>query len=130
MYNRMSEPGYDENKSGLLQPGQEQGPPPYSQPGMGPAPPMQQQPMYPPPMQQPMPQQPTHMHSSNSNTTVVIQQQPQQLIIQGPRAWSTDICSCFDDCGVCKCVNFSLLIQPSTRNNRTIYMKENKSYHI
>ncbi|XP_028406690.1 cornifelin homolog A-like [Dendronephthya gigantea] len=94
MYNRMSEPGFDEDKGGMPQPEIQQ-PPPYPQPGMGPIP-MQQ----PPAFQQPM-QQPSHMHSSNTNTTVVIQQQPQQVVIQGPRAWSTGICSCFDDCGDC-----------------------------
>ena len=93
----MSEPGYDD-KSGYPPPTQEQPPPSYSQPGMGPVQPMQHQPMPPQPMQQ----QPGHFHSSNSNTTVVIQQQQPQMIIQGPRGWSTGVCSCFDDCGVCK----------------------------
>ena len=96
MYNRMSDPAFDD-MSGMPQPRQELGHPPFSQPGMGPVQPMQQQPM----QQQPM-QQPGHMHSSNTNTTVVIQQQPAQVVLQGPRAWSTGLCSCFDDCGVCK----------------------------
>ena len=34
-----------------------------------------------------------------SGTTVVIQQ---PVIVAQPRAWSTDICSCFDDMGICK----------------------------
>ena len=101
MYNPKSEPGYSEDKSSFPQPGQQQGPPPYSQPGMG-----HVQPMYPSPMQQPMPQQPMPTHT---NTTVVIQQQPAQVVVQGPRAWSTGLCSCFDDCGVCKFVNLAYI---------------------
>jgi hypothetical protein len=120
----MSEPGFDD-KSGYPPPGQDQGPPPYSQPGMGPVPPMQQQPMQQQPMQQqPMQQQmqqPGHMmHSSNTNTTVVIQQQqPAQVVIQGPRPWSTGVCSCFDDCGVCKFTIFYLCIKDRGKLSET-----------
>jgi hypothetical protein len=69
-------------------------------------PPMHQQP--PPMQQQPMPQ--PGFHSTNTNTTVVVQQQPAQIIVQGPRQWTTGICSCFDDCGVCKCLKTCALI--------------------
>jgi hypothetical protein len=49
----------------------------------------------------PVQQQPTStMH--NTNTTVVIQQQPAAVIVQGQRDWSTGMYACFDDCGVCK----------------------------
>jgi hypothetical protein len=49
----------------------------------------------------PVQQQPTStMH--NTTTTVVIQQQPAAVIVQGQRDWSTGMCACFDDCGVCK----------------------------
>ena len=49
----------------------------------------------------PVHQQPTGaMH--NTNTTVVIQQQPAAVVVRGPREWSSGLCACFDDCGVCK----------------------------
>ncbi|CAB4008716.1 Hypothetical predicted protein [Paramuricea clavata] len=58
---------------------------------------------YPPPGAYPsfpVQQQPTNtVH--NTNTTVVIQQQPAAVIVQGQRGWSTGMCACFDDCGVC-----------------------------
>jgi hypothetical protein len=59
----------------------------YPPPGAYPSYPVQQQPI-----------STTH----NTNTTVVIQQQPAAVIVQGPRDWSTGMCACFDDCGVCK----------------------------
>ena len=79
-------------KAVIDEPGQA-GPPPYTQPGMS--------------LQQPAagyPPQPVYpsSHVSNSNTTVVIQQPQTQVVIQGPGVWSTGLCSCFDDCGVCK----------------------------
>ena len=118
MYNRMSDTN-DGEKPVLTEPQQ---PPEYtSQPLTG-HPPQQPQEGYPPPQpqggyppqqpQQPqggyMPQYPhqpiypTSHQSSSTNTTVVIQQPQTQLVIQGPRDWSTGLCSCFDDCGVCK----------------------------
>ena len=71
-------------------------PSPQPQPGHYPPP----QPMasgYPPPVQH---QPTTTMH--NTSTTVVIQQQPAAVVVQGPRGWSSGICACFEDCGVCK----------------------------
>jgi hypothetical protein len=59
----------------------------YPLPGACPSYPVQQQPI-------------STMH--NTNTTVVIQQQSAAVIVQGPRDWSTGMCACFDDCGVCK----------------------------
>ena len=115
MYNRMSDTN-DGEKPVLTEPQQ---PPEYtSQPLTG-HPPQQPQEGYPPPQpqggyppQQPqggyMPQYPhqpiypTSHQSSSTNTTVVIQQPQAQLVVQGPRDWSTGLCSCFDDCGVCK----------------------------
>ena len=62
---------------------------------------------YPPPQPMgiaypsPVHQQPTStMH--NTNTTVLIQQQPLAVVVTGPREWSSGVCACFDDCGVCK----------------------------
>ena len=102
MYNS----GYD--KSSSIRP-QELDFPPYGQPGMGHVPPRHH-----PQMQQPMPPQP--MHTTNTNTTLVIQQQQQpQLVIQHPRDWSNGICSCCDDCGVCKFVNLYLCNQKAIR---------------
>ncbi|PVD31999.1 hypothetical protein C0Q70_07425 [Pomacea canaliculata] len=48
--------------------------------------------------------------SSTNNTTVVINQQPTGPGYQPPRPWSTGICGCCDDIGVCECdVTFKLL---------------------
>ena len=49
----------------------------------------------------PLHQQPTST-MSNTNTAVVIQQQPAAIVVQGARGWSSGVCACFDDCGVCK----------------------------
>ena len=49
----------------------------------------------------PLHQQPTST-MTNTNTTVVIQQQPAAIVVQGARGWSSGVCACFDDCGVCK----------------------------
>ena len=68
---------------------------PSIQPGQPSYPEKPMQPYVPAPMQQ----QPS---MRSTNTTVVIQQQPTAIVVQGPRDWSTGICSCFDDCGVCK----------------------------
>ncbi|CAB3988130.1 Hypothetical predicted protein [Paramuricea clavata] len=60
---------------------------------------------YPPPGAYPsfpVQQKPTNtVH--NTNTTVVMQQQqqPAAVVIRGSRGWSTGMCSCFDQCGVC-----------------------------
>ena len=59
--------------------------------------PLQTQPGYPP-----QPGYPATHTSTTSNTTVVIQQPQTQVVIQRPLDWSTGLCSCFDDCGVCK----------------------------
>ena len=40
--------------------------------------------------------------SSHTTTTVVVSQPPMIALPQGPRQWSTDLCGCCDDCGVCK----------------------------
>ena len=48
------------------------------------------------------PLQPQHQSSSSTATTGVIQQPQTQFVVQGPRDWSTGLCSCFDDFGVCK----------------------------
>ena len=53
-------------------------------------------------MYNPVNQQPTSVISQNTNTTVVIQQQPAAAVVRGPREWSSGLCACFDDCGVCK----------------------------
>ncbi|CAB3999338.1 Hypothetical predicted protein [Paramuricea clavata] len=57
---------------------------------------------YPPP--DAYPSFPVHQQPGNTvhntNTTVVIQQQPAAVIVQG-RDWSTGMCACCDDCGVC-----------------------------
>lgn len=50
---------------------------------------------------QPVTQQPTQTH-----TTVVIQQQQQVPQVKTPRVWSTEMCSCFADIGVCCLVCF------------------------
>ncbi|XP_025091184.1 placenta-specific gene 8 protein-like [Pomacea canaliculata] len=42
--------------------------------------------------------------SNTNNTTVVINQQSAGPAYKPPRAWSTGICGCFDDLGVCCCV--------------------------
>ena len=49
----------------------------------------------------PLHQQPANT-ISNTNTAVVIQQQPAAIVVQGARGWSSGVCACFDDCGVCK----------------------------
>lgn len=41
--------------------------------------------------------------SNTNNTTVVINQQSTGPAYKPPRAWSTGICGCFDDLGVCEC---------------------------
>ena len=84
-------------------------PPPDAQmPPMAPGYPAPQPSTYPP--QQPGPltypsapvqQQPTSM-MTNTNTTVLIQQQPAAVVVQVARGWSSGVCACFDDCGVCK----------------------------
>ncbi|XP_046855592.1 cornifelin homolog A-like [Xenia sp. Carnegie-2017] len=51
--------------------------------------------------QQPMTHPGFMQQQSTNNTTVVLQQQPQQIMIQGERDWSTGLCSCCDDCGIC-----------------------------
>ena len=64
---------------------------------------------YPPPQQAlyPAPQPAYHSQQQTSNTTVVIQQQPQiQIVAKGRESWSTDLCSCFDDVNLCKCFRF------------------------
>ena len=73
---------------------------PYPPPQPGP-PGYPQQPMQPYPPA-PMQQQPSSSMLNTTNTTVVIQQQPSAIVVQGPRDWSSGICACFDDCGVCK----------------------------
>jgi hypothetical protein len=57
---------------------------------------------YPPPVAYPsfpVQQQPGTVH--NTNTTVVIQQ-PTAVVVQPAQGWSTGMCACFDECGVCK----------------------------
>ena len=55
---------------------------------------------YPPP--QPQPICPINSQSTSNNTTVVLSQAQQQVVVEGPRNWSTGLCSCFDDCSGCK----------------------------
>ncbi|KAK7091619.1 hypothetical protein V1264_009278 [Littorina saxatilis] len=50
----------------------------------------------PPLMQQPM-------YQSHSNTTVVVTQQQAPRVVS-PRVWTSGLCGCFDDFGMCLCV--------------------------
>ncbi|XP_025091182.1 PLAC8-like protein 1 [Pomacea canaliculata] len=65
---------------------------------------------YPPPvvMQPPQSIAMQPQQTSNNNNTVVINQQNQQQqpAVKTLRAWSTGVCGCFDDMGVCCCVFF------------------------
>ena len=98
-----------ENKQAMTIEAQQPGPPLYPQPGMiqthpGMVPSQQQTGL---PLQQPVagyPPQPVYpsSHISNSNTTVVIQQPQTQVVIQRPITWSTALCACCDDCGICE----------------------------
>ncbi|XP_002731745.1 cornifelin homolog [Saccoglossus kowalevskii] len=56
---------------------------------------------YPDQQQGPIQQQPAPMQHTSHNTTVVVQQQPQNIIVQGPRDWSSDLCACFNDLSSC-----------------------------
>ncbi|CAB3988131.1 Hypothetical predicted protein [Paramuricea clavata] len=116
----MTPPGYPAlqrhtSEGGLYPPPQpSEGVFPFPQPSGGAYPPSQpSKGAYPPPQPSgggypppgaytsfPVQQQPTNtVH--NTNTTVVIQQQPAAMVVQGPRGWSTGMCACFDECGVC-----------------------------
>lgn len=87
----------------MSQPGQY---PPPEYPPQAPGYPPQQMPGYP---SQPglgyQPQAPQPMfpasHTTNTNTTVVIQQPQTQILVQGPGDWSSDICACCDDMTLC-----------------------------
>ncbi|XP_028406683.1 placenta-specific gene 8 protein-like [Dendronephthya gigantea] len=97
MYNA----GSDHGKAGMAPyyPPATDGPPQPGSPLGYPPQPMQP---YPPGPPVPMQQQPGGYNTTNTtNTTVVIQQQPAAVVVQGPRDWSSGLCACFDDCGVC-----------------------------
>ncbi|XP_025091183.1 placenta-specific gene 8 protein-like [Pomacea canaliculata] len=87
-------------------------PPQYSQPQQSQPPgAVQQQWGYPQPQMgypQPVMMQPQQQQQSVNNTTVVVnqQQQPAAPAYKPPRAWTSGICGCFDDFGVCCCVWF------------------------
>ena len=62
---------------------------------------------YPPPQQAGYPApQPAFHTNQTSNTTVVIQQPQIQMVVKGREAWSTGLCSCFEDVNLCKCFGF------------------------
>ena len=75
--------------------------PPYQPPQVAHPPPQpyypQWQGTYPPPIQA----QPTAVQSTS--TTVVVTQ-PSTMVVQQqqPRPWSSGLCGCFEDCGICK----------------------------
>ena len=105
----MTPPGYPElqrepSEGGLYLPPQPSGGVfPFPQPSGGAYPPPQPSGGgYPPPGAYPsfpVQQQPSNVH--NTNTTVVIQQ-PTAVVVQTAQGWSTGMCACFDECGVCK----------------------------
>lgn len=92
--------------------------PPYQPPQVAHPPPQpyypQWQGAYPPPVgAQPAPFQ------STTNTTVVVTQ-PSTMVVQQqqPRPWSSGLCGCFEDCGICFagfCCGSHLLCGISTR---------------
>lgn len=54
----------------------------------------------PPPYPQPVTAQPGSFHSTN--TTVVVNQPASQMVLLGPRDWSSGLCGCCEDCYSCK----------------------------
>lgn len=80
----------------------------YPQPGNY----QQQQTGYPPVIEA----QPTHFHTTN--TTVVVSQPAMTAAQQRPRQWSTGLCGCCEDCGICwhgMCFPQCLLCDVSSR---------------
>lgn len=53
----------------------------------------------PPPYPQPVTAQPGSFHSTN--TTVVVNQPASQIVLLGPRDWSSGLCGCCEDCYSC-----------------------------
>ena len=79
---------------------------------------------YGPPQQQPMDYANQGAQQSSSQTTVIVQQPVQQsslLVgnVRGHRDWTSGICDCCSDMGVCK---FSLEIYSSSSKNLSILM--------
>lgn len=50
----------------------------------------------------PVPGAPINHHT----TTTVIINQPSPMTVAGPRLWSSDLCSCCDDMGICEYLSF------------------------
>ncbi|XP_059177151.1 placenta-specific gene 8 protein-like [Physella acuta] len=51
-------------------------------------------------------QQPTATQQTTSMNTIHIQTTPAFAPVKPPRNWSSGICSCCDDCGICLCGTF------------------------